>query len=114
MNIDNLTYHIETMSSMIENHNKLIETKNINPFEIGKAYFIRTITHIDIGIVDDIIGTHLILRDGAWIADTGRFYDCLKTGSLSKVEPFPETFGLNMETIVDWAHWNHPLPLVQK
>jgi hypothetical protein len=30
------------------------------------------------------------LEDAAWIADTGRFADALKSGKFNEVEPFPD------------------------
>jgi hypothetical protein len=55
---------------------------------IGAKYLIRGVTHYWTGRLAAITETDLVLEDAAWIADTGRFHDALKTGSFSEVEPF--------------------------
>lgn len=66
------------------------QTSCVEPWEIGKNYLIRTVTMIDIGRLVAVTPTELVLVDAAWVADTGRFSECLKTGSYSEVEPFPD------------------------
>lgn len=61
-----------------------------HPFEIGKAYLIRTVTMIDTGIVKAVYPAEIVLTDAAWIADTGRFSDAVKKAEFNEVEPFPE------------------------
>jgi hypothetical protein len=61
------------------------------------------------------IGEHeLLLQDAAWIADTGRFADALKDGTLGEVEPFPNEAIVGRGSIIDAAIWDHPLPREQK
>ena len=61
------------------------------PFwQVGKAYLIRTVTMIDTGILVTINDHEIVLKDAAWIADTGRFNDALKTLNFNEVEPFPD------------------------
>ena len=60
-----------------------------SPWEIGKNYLIRTVTMIQTGRLVAVTGQELVLEDAAWIADTGRFAEALKTGKFSEVEPFP-------------------------
>jgi hypothetical protein len=84
------------------------------PFKVGQAYFFRTVTHHHTGRVRSIHGKFLVLDDAAWIADDGRFSDALKTGTLNEVEPMPEGSGINVDSLIDFAPWNHPLPKVQK
>jgi hypothetical protein len=56
----------------------------------------------------------LILRDAAWVADTGRFAEAMRTGSLREVEPYPDGEVLvGRGAIVDAAPWPHgPLRMV--
>ena len=61
-----------------------------HPFEIGKPYLIRTVTMIDTGIVQRVTEREIVLTDAAWIADTGRFADAIKSAEFNEVEPFPE------------------------
>lgn len=56
----------------------------------GQAYLIRTVTMIDTGVLVSVNEHEIILKDAAWIADTGRFNETLKSGSFSEVEPFPD------------------------
>lgn len=60
-----------------------------HPFKIGKPYLIRTATMIDTGIVVAVHDHEIVLKDAAWIADTGRFSDALKSCEFNEVEPFP-------------------------
>lgn len=63
---------------------------NDHPYEIGKAYLIRTVTMIDAGVVVRVTQQEIVLKDAAWIADTGRFADALKKCEFGEVEPFPD------------------------
>ena len=92
---------------------KVIDGKAI-PFEIGGKYFIRTVTYFATGEVEDIKGDFLVLKDAAWIADTGRFSQALTTGVLSEVEPVETPMFLNMNTITDAFIWGHSLPREMK
>ena len=60
-----------------------------HPFEIGKPYFIRTVTHHHTGKLVDVTPTELVLTEAAWIADDGCLTDALKTGNFNEVEMFP-------------------------
>ena len=60
------------------------------PWEVGAIYLIRTVTMIDTGRLVAVGPQELVLEDAAWIADTGRFSDALKSLSFSEVEPFPD------------------------
>ena len=61
-----------------------------NPWKIGKPYQIRTVTMIQTGILVGVTQDELVLEKCAWIADTGRFADALKSGEYDEVEPFPD------------------------
>ena len=60
-----------------------------HPFEIGANYMIRTVTMIDIGRVVRVTASEIVLKDAAWIADTGRFAQAVKNAEFDEVEPFP-------------------------
>ena len=59
-------------------------------FKIGQPYLIRTVTMIYTGRVVAVTQHEIVVEDAAWIADTGRFADCLKTGEFLEVEPYPD------------------------
>ena len=84
------------------------------PFEIGKAYFFRTVTHHLTGHVTAIDGKFLTLETAAWIADDGRFNEAMKTGVFSEVEPFSEKVFINTDSLIDATDWPHSLPIKVK
>lgn len=98
------------------------ELQNINlvnnsielPFQIGEAYLFRTVTHIEVGRVKKIIGQFVELEDASWIADTGRYHDCLKKGIFNEVEPYPLYTGINTQSLINYTPWLHALPKEQK
>lgn len=87
MNIEDLTLRqIREIQSMTER--KLAST--YHAWEIGKHYLIRTVTMTNTGKLVAVTDQELVLEDAAWIANTGRFSDALKTESFDEVEPFPD------------------------
>ena len=70
---------------------------------IGRNYLIRTVTMIDTGRLVSFDDNELVLADAAWIADTGRWADALKSSTFAEVEPFPEgrEVIINRGSIVD-------------
>ena len=81
---------------------------------VGDKVFIRTVTHYYTGQIKTITDSDIVLADAAWIADTGRFSDALKTGKLNEVEPFPGSVIVCRSVIVDVCEWAHDLPREQK
>ena len=90
------------------------ETGDVLP--LGQAYFIRTVTYRFIGILVQKSDKELILKDASWIADSGRWSDALKNGTLNEVEPYPddELVIINRSACCDITRWKHPLPREQK
>ena len=78
--------------------------------EIGKSYLIRTVTMMYTGRVIAITHTDFLLEDAAWIGDSGRYSNALKTGELNEVEPYPDTVSVSRAAYVDAALWKHDLP----
>lgn len=60
-----------------------------SPWEIGKNYFIRTVTHHHTGRLVGVTNLELVLEDAAWIADDGRLTEALQQSSFNEVEMFP-------------------------
>jgi hypothetical protein len=79
-------------------------------FEVGKAYFIRSVTYHYTGRLVTITDTDLVLASAAWIAESGRFSEALKIGRLNEVEPYPDKVILQRSAIVDACEWLHDLP----
>lgn len=82
-------------------------------FKVGEKLLIRSVTHYVTGRVKEDRGGFLFLEDAAWIPDTGRFSDALKTGTLEEVEPADGVVRLNRECVIDVYEWTHPLPRTQ-
>ena len=80
---------------------------------VGHNVFIRTVTMYYTGHVEKISGKFMILSGAAWVADTGRFSDALKTGNVSEVEPMGDTM-VNIDSIIDISSWRSNLLIVQK
>lgn len=56
----------------------------------GTNIFVRTVTLYFTGHVERVTRSWIVLSQAAWIADTGRFSDALRTGEFSEVEPYPD------------------------
>ena len=79
-------------------------------WDVGKNYFIRTVTHHLVGKLVAVNRHEIIMRDAAWVADNGRFENCLKTGTVEEVEPAPEGIMLiGRGALIDAYPWNHDL-----
>ena len=86
-----------------------------HPWQVGKAYFIRTVTFYFTGRLVRVTPMELVLEEAAWIADTGRFSDALKSGNFSEVEPYPaRELIIGRGAIVDGWLVDWPLPKTQK
>ena len=80
---------------------------------VGKKLFIRTVTYHVTGKVKNRMGAFIELEDAAWIADSGRFSNAIKDGTLDEVEPVGVMW-VNLSSIVDFFPWRHDLPKEQK
>ena len=111
MNIDNLTFgEIKEISSLVKGG----DVSKAHPFKVGENYLIRTVTMILVGRLEAVHDTEFVLSSASWIADTGRFYDALKTGSLDEVEPFTDDVIVGRGSLIDATIWTNALPKEQK
>jgi hypothetical protein len=86
-----------------------------HPYQVGKAYFIRTVTHHFTGRLMAVYDQELVLEDAAWIADDGRFQQAVESGSFNEVEPFPDRpVIINRSSIIDVVEFTAKLPRSQK
>lgn len=83
-------------------------------FQVGKSYFIRTVTMHHIGRLKSINKNELLLEKAVWVADSGRFHNALKDGDLNEVEPFVNDIIVPRGCIIDATVWDHELPTQQK
>ena len=91
------------------------ESTNIDEMKdfIGTKLFIRTVTYHLVGKVEKIVGHFMVLSDASWVADSGRFMNAIKDGTLDEVEPVGEAF-VNINSITDAFPFKHKLPTEQK
>lgn len=112
MNLDLMTVgEVKQLCALVDGKRKPVKSHSI---EVGKSYFIRTVTMHYTGRVVAVTASDIVLEDAAWIADSGRFYDALTKGSLNEVEPFPGKVVVGRGGFVDAAPWDHELPRKQK
>jgi len=109
---------IEISDEQLIKVNKVLGVENfkeINNYEdlIGSKYFFRTVTFHLVGEVKKIVGRFVYLKNASWVADSGRFMNAIKDGTLSEVEPVGDAF-INLDTVVDFFPWKHALPKDQK
>lgn len=96
---------------------KKVKAKKVavdHPYQIGKSYFIRTVTMYYTGKLESVLAGELVLSSAAWIADTGRLSDALRSGIFNEIEPFPGDVVVSRGCITDASVWLHPLPVSQK
>lgn len=84
------------------------------PFRCGDAILIRTVTMIQLGRVRSIGRDFIVLDDGGWVADTGRFSEMLSKGTLGEFERAPGWIMVGRGAIVDVYPWTHDLPQITK
>jgi hypothetical protein len=80
------------------------------PWRVGECYIIRTVTYHLVGRLIWVGPLELVLEDAAWVADSGRWSEALRTGKLSVVEPFLAAVIVGRGSITDATAWPHPLP----
>lgn len=111
MEIDNLTIkEIKHIQSLLKG-----PSEGSHPYQVGKNYFIRTVTHHYTGRLVRVTPKELVLEEAAWIADDGRFHDFLKSGVANEVEPYLDgEVILGRGAVLDAYVWKHKLPREQK
>jgi hypothetical protein len=115
INVDEMTIgELKQIQALVNCGTAPTSQVKAHPYQVGKAYLIRTVTHYYTGRVVSVYAGELVLESAAWVADTGRYYDALKTGKLNEVEPITGPCIIGRGAIVDVNEWNHELPQVQK
>ena len=114
MNIDDLT--IGQAKELATLFDKQTAGDSDSHWQVGEKYFIRTVTHIDVGVLVGVTDKELVLENVSWIADTGRYQQAIQDGTLSEVEPYPEgeKVIIGRGALVDAVIWRHDLPREQK
>lgn len=110
MNLDDLTLgQLKQVQSMCG------VSKSEHPYQIGKNYFIQTVTHYYLGRLLEVLKDELVLEEASWVADTGRFSDFMRDGKFNEVEPYPSgKLIVGRGSLVQAFEWSHKLPKDQK
>jgi hypothetical protein len=116
ININDLTLgEIKEINSLFGN--KFSNNSN-SPFQIGKNYFIRTVTMSHIGKLEAVNDDNFVLSSASWVADSGRLSDAMNSGleaiGSSEIEPFVNDIIIGRGALIDMTIYNFPLPTKQK
>lgn len=108
MNLDSLTLgEIKTLKCLFNKE----DGATAHPYKIGTAYLIRGVTMYYTGRLVSVNNMELVLDEAAWIADTGRYSEAVKTGKLNEVEPIVGPCIIGRGSIVDAVEWPNNIPL---
>jgi len=113
INIDKLTIgQVKEISKLIGK----IEENNLlkHGFEVGKAYFIRSVTHHYLGKVIAITDLSIVMNSCVWVADDGRFNRMVNGDwdSNSEREPYGEKRRVQvfLGGMIDAVEWEYDIP----
>lgn len=81
---------------------------------VGSKVIIRTVTLYYVGRIAAVDAGWIALDEASWVADTGRWAQALKKGTLNEVEPYPAGCVVSVGAIVDVSPWAHDLPTAVK
>ncbi len=89
--------------------------KDIKSYEdlVGSKFYFRTVTYHLVGEVKKIVGRFAFLKNASWVADSGRFMQAIKDGTLNEVEPVGDAF-VNLDSVTDFFPIKWKLPTEQK
>ena len=86
-----LEFALEVMK---QSNSPAVDSKEEKPpkyrLQVGGKYCFRTVTMIYTGEIVEIQGDLLVLKNAAWIPETNRWNESIKTGIFKEVEPYPE------------------------
>ena len=101
---------------LIKDQLKEDENFDINTLQdfVGKAFFFRTVTYHIVGKVVKVLPMGILqLEKASWVADSGRFSQAIKEGTLNEIEPIGDWF-ISLHSCTDFGLWKHSLDLKQK
>jgi dTDP-D-glucose 4,6-dehydratase len=112
MNIDDMKHgDLKAIAAMFGGQSQ----PQSSAYKVGEKRMFRTVTHIITGEIVSIHSDGVIVRDAAWIADTGRYADAVAKSTFSEVEPYPDgaEVVVNLSAMIDSCIISD-LPRVQK
>lgn len=96
---------------------EVVEASSAFPYEVGKNYFVRTVTMNYTGKLVAVTDKELIFDGAAWIADTGTRLSNFLKGEFngnSEVEPFHSRVIVPRGSVIDVTVWSAALPREQR
>jgi len=67
-----------------------------------------------VGRLKEIKGGFMILEDGSWVADWGKFSTAINKDELNEIEKVDSDIYIPLNSIADSFDWNHALPKTTK
>lgn len=106
-NMSTQSYSIDDIKELF----KILKQSQSHSYEVGKNYFIRTVTMAYVGKLVGITDTDLLMEECSWIPDTGKYHEFLMNGQPTEVEPYPQDrpVGINRFSVIDFSEWKHSL-----
>ncbi len=96
---------------------ELFETSSDKPDieligEVGKHYFVRTVTFAYIGRLSALTSDIFQLDNATWIAATGPFGQFVRTGDTEEKDSYPCNLKINLRRalIIETFEWPSDLP----
>ena len=91
------------------------QNEKVGAWIVGKNYLVRTVTMYWVGRLTAIDAAEMVLSDASWVADTGRFNECLSSGVFGELEHLHgESVIVGRGALVDATLWKHDLPGASK
>jgi hypothetical protein len=74
--------------------------------EVGKTYYVRTLSDHWVGRAQRVLGPFCVqLTGAAWVADSGRLSEFVRTGRADDMEIEPVgTLIVKWEAAIEWPH----------
>lgn len=86
----------------------------LGPYTVGNKVVIRAIPYHYIGEIESVGYHSVTLKFGAvWLADSGRWNNMLRTGTVNECEPFPDGVTIPFAVIADITGWAHAIPVLK-
>lgn len=116
MNINDLTIgQLRELTPLINGH---VTQSKSHGFEVGKAYFIRSVTHHYLGRVIEIYNLCIVMEACVWVADDGRFHKLMggEWDSSSEREPYGKEKKVQIffGGMLDATEWSLEIPTSEK
>lgn len=109
--------NLQQMLTLLNQLESPATTTSQTMFTIGAKYYIRTVTHHQVGecVGVETVGNtpFVVLKNASWVADSGPWNEALTKGLVAsncEVEPCPGLVRVNVTSIIDVFDWSHDLP----